>query len=274
LGPVQPGRDTPLSIPDRQTTQDASQDSRGDPTPPSGILVSDGLRVRPESAAAERLSDQASLAALVSSARHELRSPLHAIQGFADLLASEAYGALGTDQRVFVEHIVQGSTELSRALDACFELLQAELLHLPVEIMPFSVRRLLEEAFTLARPKHTATVEAQLDDLPDELTAEVDLQDFQKAVAAVLTALASLNRGPIAVRAAGRGGRIDITFSGVGLEPMALKPLDGRPRRNASARALLWLRVARSLVARGRGELFTSEKYEQVRIALPAGCDA
>lgn len=238
------------------------------------MLSSDGLRVQAPGERSDQLSDEASLLALVSSARHELRSPLQAIQGFADLLAAETYGVLGSDQRVFVEHIVQGSTELSHALDACFELLQAELLHLEVEAMAFPVRRLLEEALGVARSKHTGIVEAELDDLPDEVTAEVDLQDFQKAVAAVLTGLAPLSRGAITVWAARRGARIDITFSTTGREALPQKPLDGRPRRNASARALLWLRVARALVARGGGELFTSERYEQVRIACPAGPDA
>jgi signal transduction histidine kinase len=217
----------------------------------------------PEDPARER-----SLLALVSSARHELRSPLQSIQGFADLLASESYGALGSDQRVFVEHIIQGSWDLSRALDACFELIQAEALHLPTEPLPASVRRLIEESLMIAENNGPSRFELRLAQLDPELSVEVDLHDFSKAIEAVITALAPLARGRIWVSGCLKDGQAELTF-GVSEEPRSFRALADLPRRGLSARALLWLRLAAALLARSNGKLETSESYDQVRVLLP-----
>jgi signal transduction histidine kinase len=205
--------------------------------------------------------------ALVSSARHELRSPLQSIQGFADLLASESYGTLGRDQRVFVEHIIQGSWDLSRALDACFELIQAEALHLPTETIPASLRRLVEESVNVAQNNSANRFDVRLSQLDPELSIEVDLRDFSKAIEAIFTALAPLARGRIIVSGRQREAELELVVS-VTEEPRALRALNELPRRGMSARALLWLRVAASLLARSNGQLETSESYDQVRVVF------
>jgi signal transduction histidine kinase len=208
------------------------------------------------------------LLALVSSARHELRSPLQSIQGFADLLASESYGSLGSDQRVFVDHIIQGSWDLSRALDACFELIQAEALHLPTEPLPASLRRLVEESLTIAENNGPSRFDMRLSQLDTELEVEVDLHDFSKAIEAVITSLAPLARGRIIVSSSAREGQVELTFA-ISDEPRNFRALSELPRRGLSARALLWLRLAASLLARSEGRLETSEAYDQVRVLLP-----
>jgi signal transduction histidine kinase len=236
------------------------------------LLAQDGLHVRrsrpPAQAREEELTSEPSLLALVSSARHELRSPLQSIQGFADLLASESYGSLGSDQRVFVEHIIQGSWDLSRALDACFELIQAEALHLPTETFPASPRKLLEEALTIAENNSPSRFELRLSQLDPELAVEVDLHEFGKAVEAVVTALAPLARGRILVTGCAHDGQIELTFA-INEELRSFRSLSELPRRGMSARALLWLRLAASLLARSAGRLETSENYDQVRVLLP-----
>jgi hypothetical protein len=244
------------------------------PEGPRRLVSQDGLHVRssrPPFATSETTLDEPAreraLLALVSSARHELRSPLQSIQGFADLLASESYGALGRDQRVFVEHIIQGSWDLSRALDACFELIQAEALHLPTEPLPASLRRLVEEAVTVAQNNSPSRFEMQLSPLDPELSVEVDLRDFAKAMEAIFTALAPLARGRIIVSGRQREGEAELLFS-VTEEPRTLRALNELPRRGMSARALLWLRVAASLLARSHGHLETSEAYDQVRVVF------
>ena len=208
------------------------------------------------------------LLALVSSARHELRSPLQSIQGFADLLASESYGALGSDQRVFVEHIIQGSWDLSRALDACFELIQAEALHLPSEPMRASLRRLLDESLAIAQNNGPCRFELQCDALDTELPVEVDLHDFAKAIEAVITALSPLARGRILVSAQPRDGQAELLLR-VSDESRSFRSLNELPRRGVSARALLWLRLASALLMRSGARLETSESYDQVRVLLP-----
>jgi signal transduction histidine kinase len=216
----------------------------------------------------EEPAREPSLLALVSSARHELRSPLQSIQGFADLLASESYGALGQDQRVFVEHIIQGSWDLSRALDACFDLIQAEAVQLPSEPFPASLRRLLEEALTIVENNGPSRFDLRLSELDPEFTIEVDLRDFSKAIEAVVTTLTPLARGRILVSAQPEDGAVQLTFA-VNEEPRAFRRLSELPRRGVSARALLWLRLSTALLARSGGRLETTESYDQVRLLLP-----
>lgn len=247
---------------------------------PRRVLAKDGLHAgegRAGHALSERplsaeslLAEERSLPALISSARHELRAPLQSIQGFAELLASEAYGHLGDDQRVFVEHIIQGSADLSRALDACFELLQVEMLHLPGEPLRTSLRHLLEEALAVARANAHVQIDGHLQALDADLTIEVDLHDFAKATSAIITALTPLVRSALVVTSQTLEGSVEITFSATnGGDVRAFRPLHELPRRGLSARALLWLRLAGSLLARGSARLETAEGYDRVRVSFP-----
>jgi signal transduction histidine kinase len=231
-----------------------------------------------ERSAASALADRArqseppppedrSLMALVSSARHELRAPLQSIQGFAELLASEAYGPLGDDQRVFIDHIVQGSSDLARTLDACFELLTAELLHLPCEPLRAPLRPLLEESMAVARKSAQLRVDVQVEGLSDAVEVDIDLHDFSKAVSAIVTALTPLVRSELTVRVAAADERVEIIFAAHAGEAR-FRALHDVPRKGLSARALLWLRLASSLFARTGAQLETSEGYDQVRVTL------
>jgi signal transduction histidine kinase len=233
-------------------------------------LAKDGLHVGSDRPSAPpEQADERALLALVSSARHELRAPLQSIQGFAELLATESYGHLGGDQRVFVEHIIQGSADLSRALDACFDLLQVEVLHLPTEPLRSPLRPLLDESISIARGSGLLLVETEFSALNLDLTVEVDLQDFAKSVNAIITALLPLVRGALVVSALPLDGRVEVTFAAVPGEVRAYRPLHELPRRGLSARALLWLRLAGALLARSGARLETSEGYDRVRVSLP-----
>jgi signal transduction histidine kinase len=277
LQPAHPNGDTKLGLADfgsRASPERAPERGADHAESPRRLISQDGLHVRSSRPPRAELTQEESLRerallALVSSARHELRSPLQSIQGFADLLASGSYGTLGGDQQVFVEHIIQGSADLSRALDACFELFQAEALHIPTEPLPASLRRLVEEALSIAESNKRSRFETRLSELDPELTVEIDLHDFSKAVEAVITTLSPLARGRIVVSASAREGEAEVTFA-VTEEPRTLRALHELPRRGVSARALLWLRLAASLLARSDSRLETCESYDKVRILLPA----
>ena len=276
MPPVPPNGDSALTVTDSERKR--SEDERSGEIP-RRVLAKDGLHLghargrdsRPgELRGAEPLpSEERSLMALVSSARHELRAPLQSIQGFAELLATESYGQLGADQRVFIEHIIQGAADLSRSLDACFDLVGAEVLQAPVELLRAPLRPLLEEAIVVTRTGAPLEFDVQLSALTDAAQVEVDLHDFNKAIGAVVTALAPLVRGKLGISVALLEGQVEVTFAAVPGDGRGFGPLHELPRRGQSARAVLWLRLAGSLLARSAARLESNESYDRVRISLP-----
>jgi hypothetical protein len=237
-----------------------------DPSVPKAAPELDGLRVSSVRGQSVDLPTHA----LISSARHELRSPLQSIQGFSELLATESYGALGKDQRVFVEHIIQSTLDLSRALDACFDLMQLELLQLSSAPSPVTFSTALSSALTLAQGNGARPVEVRPSQLEPELRVDLDTPNFRKAISAIITAIAPLLRGPVVLCTARQGGSIELLFGPDGGEgAVPLRDMPDLIRRGASSRALLWLRLACALLEQSGARVQASEGYDRIRVVLP-----
>jgi light-regulated signal transduction histidine kinase (bacteriophytochrome) len=54
--------------------------------------------------------------------RHDLRSLVHSVVGYSDLLASPSYGPLSTEQLRFVNHVRTAAEQLQELVDTCIEL--------------------------------------------------------------------------------------------------------------------------------------------------------
>jgi hypothetical protein len=67
--------------------------------------------------------------------RHDLRSLVHSVVGYSDLLASERYGVLSPDQVRFVNHVRSAAEHLQELVDSCIEFsrpaLEPQTLELP-----------------------------------------------------------------------------------------------------------------------------------------------
>jgi signal transduction histidine kinase len=225
----------------------------------------DGLHVTAQRGAVRELATHA----LLSSARHELRSPLQSIQGFAELLAAESYGTLGKDQRVFVEHILQSTSDLSRTLDACFDLIQVELLHLPSAPTRVKLSDALGAALTLAQGGSERPIEARLGQLDPGLQAELDTLTFCKAIASIVTAIGPLLRTPVVLTARQRDANAELLFGVDGDDRGVFRELRETTRRGNSSRALLWLRLSAALLDKSSVRLETVDDYERIRVLVP-----
>src|ERR1700686_1231520 len=62
----------------------------------------------------------------LASMSHELRSPLHTIIGFADLLEEELKGPLNQDQKRFIRHILGDSQHLLALINDILDLSKIE----------------------------------------------------------------------------------------------------------------------------------------------------
>jgi hypothetical protein len=270
LRPVQPNGDTSLSTTDVEHIRAAESLSGRQLIQTDGLHLGASAQSAREASLREEQTRERGLLALLSSARHELRSPLQSIQGFADLLAAESYGSLGREQRVFVEHIVQSSFDLSRALDACFELVQAELSHNGPQLGPVHFRRALEDAITLARSSGELTVDLRFGSLPADLSVEADSFSFAKAVGAIITALLPGTRGPLLISASLWDGKVEVLFGPpLGELRPAWRSMLELSRRGPTTRVLLWLRLASALLLKAGARLEASESYDRIRMLLP-----
>lgn len=269
MRPVQPNGDTSLPSTGGERDRVSETDAARRLIEGDGLHVS-GSHEESRSRSTDGASRERNLLALVSSARHEVRSPLQSIQGFAELLAAESYGTLGSEQRVFVEHMIQSGLDMARALDACFDLVQAELFASREPLGPVPLARALSDALTQARTHTSVTIEESLSQLPPDMLVHTDSVAVSKAVGAIVTALGPLMRGKLLLSAVRREQYVELFFGpALGDARIVWRPLAEVARRTPSARAMLWLQLATVEFERAGGSLQTSEGYDRVRVSLP-----
>jgi signal transduction histidine kinase/ActR/RegA family two-component response regulator len=100
---------------------------------------------------AKRKAEDASVAksAFLSRASHELRTPMNAVLGFAQLLDLEE---LPAGQREHVRQIVEGGVHLRALLDDLLDLTGIESGHLPLSLAPLPIAPALDEVAGMLRP--------------------------------------------------------------------------------------------------------------------------
>ena len=92
----------------------------------------------------------------LSNMSHELRSPLHTIIGFAELLAEETEGPLGEKQKRFLAHIRNDSRQLLDIINDLLDLSKIEAGRLELRQEAFDIVPFVEDALSSIRPRATA----------------------------------------------------------------------------------------------------------------------
>lgn len=92
----------------------------------------------------------------LSNMSHELRSPLHTVIGFAELLAEEKDGALNEKQRRFIGHIRKDSLHLLDLINDVLDLSKIEAGRLELRYEAFRVDAVIEDALSSVRPRASA----------------------------------------------------------------------------------------------------------------------
>jgi PAS domain S-box-containing protein len=87
---------------------------------------------------------------------HELRSPLHTVIGFAELLAEEKEGALNEKQKRFVGHIKTDSLHLLDLINDLLDLSKIEAGRLELRYEVFPIDAVIAEALSSVLPRATA----------------------------------------------------------------------------------------------------------------------
>jgi PAS domain S-box-containing protein len=92
----------------------------------------------------------------LSNMSHELRSPLHTIIGFTELLAEETEGPLNEKQQRFINHIHRDSLHLLSLINDLLDLSKIEAGRLELRHEAFDIGAVIEEALSSVRPRATA----------------------------------------------------------------------------------------------------------------------
>ncbi|HEU4521015.1 MAG TPA: PAS domain-containing sensor histidine kinase [Thermoanaerobaculia bacterium] len=104
---------------------------------------------------AKRAAEQAgaSKARFLSMMSHDLRTPLQAISGFAEVLLQELRGPLNEEQREDVRAIKAGGHEMMRLMNDILNFAQLESGHVEVRLRPMLLGEAIHRAELLLRPR-------------------------------------------------------------------------------------------------------------------------
>src|SRR5260370_30394077 len=102
----------------------------------------------------------------------ELRTPLHTIIGFSELLSEEIQGSLNPDQKRFVGHVLQDARHLLELINEVLDISKIESGRLELQREAFDFRECVEEVLAefpprAAPPKFSSPNKKPLPHLPD-----------------------------------------------------------------------------------------------------------
>lgn len=191
-------------------------------------------RLRRELVETKRLMQDAKAAvrardAFLGRMSHDLRTPLGAIMGFAQLLELEP---LGADQREHVQYILQAARRLHRHLTQAIEIAYAAGGKLTLELQPVDVVAVLRDCLTMVRSDATAlgvTVRIAAPPGAGEVALSTDAQRLSQVVLNLLSnAIRASSRGQtvtVSVTPDERSVSIEVADRGPGIPPHLLPRL-------------------------------------------------
>ncbi|HET9002666.1 MAG TPA: response regulator [Gemmatimonadaceae bacterium] len=189
---------------------------------------------RLESMRAEAESRLADLAAatqardrFVAMMSHEMRTPLNAILGYAELLELEIEGQINDGQRRNLDRIRVGSRHLLDLINDVLDLARADARKLELDVRPVDVNAVIEEVAALlenqAEQKSLRLRTRVATSLP---LVSADLQRLRQILTNLVgNAIKFTERGEVAIAATGDDGRsvsIAVTDTGIGIDPATL----------------------------------------------------
>lgn len=201
----------------------------------TGLALALLLFLRQQAAAQRQLALELAVAAETARAKgeflanvsHEVRTPLNALLGVAELLAASE---LTATQRRQVQLFREAGHTLHELINDLLDLSKIEAGHLDIEHRPFSLHHLLDSVVELMRPraegKGLRITLQRADSLPDGVAG--DRMRLQQALNnLVANAIKFTSNGEVCVRAAPdptrpHGVLIEVVDTGIGIAPSKL----------------------------------------------------
>ena len=193
------------------------------------IRVERTLRERAEAMeTADRLKSE-----FVASISYELRTPLTAIVGFAELLEKQFFGELNERQLEYSRGIVQASERLTVLINDVLDLASIEASYLQFDVAPVDLRGLLESVEAIVRERaHNQNVDLKLECPEDIGTLEGDGRRLKQALFNLLSNVIKFtpDGGAVTVSAERADGevRLAVTDTGSGIRPEDIERVFGK----------------------------------------------
>ncbi len=215
---------------------------------------------------------------------HEVRTPLNAMLGFTELLASDADEQLSRRQRERLDLVMSAARHLQALVDDVMEVSLIEAGQLQMRLSPVPLAPLLDSAMDmcaeLAR-RHGVQMLRQYQDTLD-CQVLVDPQRLRQSVVNVLTNAVKYNhrggQARVAVQAAGEHWLLQISDDGLGMTPQQLnhlfEPFNRLGRQHGTVEGTgLGLSLTRQLLQRMQADIRVRSQEgqgTQVEMHLPA----
>jgi len=197
---------------------------------------------------------------------HELRTPLNAIIGFAEMMAAETFGVLGSPKYVeYCEHIQRGGVYLSEALGDILDMSRLESGQMRLAASPVMVDGLVKRAARAWRARAQAKNLRLIVETEADLRCLGDADALDRALGALISNSLKFTPagGTVRLRARRRAGSVFlfVADNGPGITAKALQRL-GQPfeqadgvMENGMKGAGLGVAIARALVGLHGGAL-------------------
>ena len=155
---------------------------------------------------------------------HEMRTPLNAIIGYADLLEMGIGGELGEGQRSHVERIQVGGRHLLELINDVLDLAKADARGLELDIRTVDLQAVIEEVAALLESRaHAQGIQLVVEPCSAELPHVLaDLQRLRQIITNLVgNAIKFTEEGSVTIRCALRGDTVEIAVedTGVGIDP-------------------------------------------------------
>jgi protein-histidine pros-kinase len=239
---------------------------------------------------ARRKAESASRAKseFLASMSHELRSPLHTIIGFTELLGEELEGSLNERQKRFVQHIHRDSLHLLALINDVLDLSRIEAGRLEIQPAPFFLRGAVDEAVDTILPQAAAKGIHVDNDVATDLEVVGDRLRVKQVLLNLLSNAVKFTgtSGLVAIGADRlmEGGRVQVvttvTDTGVGIAPEHRETIFelfrqvGETTRGVREGTGLGLAIVRKLVEQHQGRVWVESevgKGSRFHFTLPAG---
>jgi hypothetical protein len=206
----------------------------------------------------------------LSCARHDLRSAVHTVLGFADLLESPAFGDLSEEQGHFVRQLRTAAGRLLELADACVDLADGEGAGREEDVVPLRMAAFLRQnSVALAYAEQSAPPTLRVDDALEGRETSVDADLLRRVFALGALLLRRDGQDALHIEAGVFDDSAVITMAQGKTSEALLFAAPDELEPTLTSRELVRIKLMEVLLGRYKGSLRASSNLRVLELVLP-----